>query len=199
MSKNEEKRQAILQAAYEVFCETGFHDTAILAIAQRAGIGKGTVYEYFPSKRVLFTESIVWHTENRLKDLSKTVKAQQCFAKKLDAFFATYKELVKESFASAVTFMDLTEETDLAEVNHADLCTYIHDARKRIADILYEVLVRGVQEQIILDKNLSLAADLLVEMMLRVSVRGLIEKYDPQTMEYEYRAMLELFFNGLGK
>lgn len=52
------KRQAILEAAAEVFASKGFYGAKIEDISLRAGIGKGTVYEYFRSKEDLFNELI---------------------------------------------------------------------------------------------------------------------------------------------
>lgn len=49
-----EKKQRVLQAAIEVFSEQGFHQATIDHIAERAGVGKGTVYLYFESKQNLF-------------------------------------------------------------------------------------------------------------------------------------------------
>jgi AcrR family transcriptional regulator len=50
----EEKRTGILKAAQVIFARKGFHKATIAEIAVEAGIGKGTVYEYFPDKRQLF-------------------------------------------------------------------------------------------------------------------------------------------------
>jgi AcrR family transcriptional regulator len=56
----EGRREAILQAALELFDERGFHGTAVPAIAERAGVGAGTLYRNFASKEelvnVLFRE-----------------------------------------------------------------------------------------------------------------------------------------------
>lgn len=49
------KKLRILQAALEVFSEQGYHPSTIDQIAERAGVGKGTVYLYFESKQGLFT------------------------------------------------------------------------------------------------------------------------------------------------
>jgi AcrR family transcriptional regulator len=49
-----EKSRLILQAAARVFAQRGFQAATIDEISERAGIGKGTVYEYFPSKQDLF-------------------------------------------------------------------------------------------------------------------------------------------------
>jgi AcrR family transcriptional regulator len=50
------KRQLIMEAGLAVFSQKGFHKAKIEEIAQEAGIGKGTVYEYFTSKEQLFQE-----------------------------------------------------------------------------------------------------------------------------------------------
>lgn len=50
------KRENILQAAARVFSEKGYHQARMEEIAAQAGVGKGTVYEYFASKLVLFQE-----------------------------------------------------------------------------------------------------------------------------------------------
>ncbi len=46
-------KEAILDAALEVFRERGYEGTTIPAIAHRAGIAQGTLYNYFPSKEKL--------------------------------------------------------------------------------------------------------------------------------------------------
>ncbi len=48
------KRDQIINAAVEVFAEQGLEKGKIADIAKKAGIGKGTVYEYFNSKNDLF-------------------------------------------------------------------------------------------------------------------------------------------------
>ena len=47
------KREAILDAALELFAERGFHGTAVPLVAKKAGVGAGTIYRYFESKEAL--------------------------------------------------------------------------------------------------------------------------------------------------
>ncbi len=49
----EAKRQEILAAAIAVFAEKGYHSTKMADIAQKAEMGKGTLYEYFRTKEEL--------------------------------------------------------------------------------------------------------------------------------------------------
>ena len=48
-----DKREAILDAALGLFVERGFWGTAVPEIAERAGVGAGTIYRYFESKEAL--------------------------------------------------------------------------------------------------------------------------------------------------
>jgi len=51
-----DKREAILEAALDLFAERGFHGTAVPAVAERARVGAGTIYRYFESKEALVNE-----------------------------------------------------------------------------------------------------------------------------------------------
>lgn len=48
-----DKRSAILQSALELVAEHGFHGAPMAMVAERAGVGAGTIYRYFESKDVL--------------------------------------------------------------------------------------------------------------------------------------------------
>lgn len=59
MSLREEKKrktkEAILEAAIALFNEHGYDNTSIAQIALAAGVGKGTVYSYFETKKEIIT------------------------------------------------------------------------------------------------------------------------------------------------
>jgi TetR/AcrR family transcriptional regulator, repressor of fatR-cypB operon len=46
-------REAVLEAALDVFCRNTFNGTPIALIAERAGVAAGTIYRHFPSKEAL--------------------------------------------------------------------------------------------------------------------------------------------------
>lgn len=56
--KSEATRTAIVQCAGEVFSKREFHEVLTDDIAQRLGIGKGTIYRYFDSKEALYLAAI---------------------------------------------------------------------------------------------------------------------------------------------
>ncbi len=59
-AKRQAKKEQILSAAAGIFARCGFAGTLMADIAGAAAVGKGTVYEYFPSKEELFFAVFQW-------------------------------------------------------------------------------------------------------------------------------------------
>jgi AcrR family transcriptional regulator len=51
-----ESRKCILEAAEQLFAETGYADTTIRSVAGRAGLSVGTIYLYYGNKEELYSE-----------------------------------------------------------------------------------------------------------------------------------------------
>jgi AcrR family transcriptional regulator len=56
--RNERSRQAILRAALDLCQEQGYDKASIEAIAKRAGVGKQTIYRWWPSKGSVVLEAL---------------------------------------------------------------------------------------------------------------------------------------------
>jgi AcrR family transcriptional regulator len=66
--KTEEKKNAIIAGATEVFLERGFEATSMSHIATASGLTKPTLYSYFASKESLFAEVMKHVATNALSD-----------------------------------------------------------------------------------------------------------------------------------
>lgn len=62
--KSEEKRDAILEAASELFLAQGLQGTSMDAVALKAGVSKQTVYSHFANKEELFRMVIAAKVES---------------------------------------------------------------------------------------------------------------------------------------
>ena len=65
----DERRSRILTMAQEVFAEQGFRSAEVKTIAQRAGVGKATIYKFFDSKEHLLL-TIVEENLNQVRDIA---------------------------------------------------------------------------------------------------------------------------------
>ena len=57
--RSEKSRRAIYAAALSLVAETGYTKTTIEAIAARAGVGKQTIYRWWPSKAAVLLEAFL--------------------------------------------------------------------------------------------------------------------------------------------
>src|SRR5882724_197455 len=60
--KKKQIHQAIVDSAYDLFSERGYHSTTLQDVAERAGVGVSSLYSYFPSKlHLLYAVYEPWH------------------------------------------------------------------------------------------------------------------------------------------
>lgn len=73
-----EKKNRIIQASFELFCEKGYHNTNTTEIADKAGVSTGTVYSYFKDKKDIYVASfenfLNVHLQPLVDDLANTPK-----------------------------------------------------------------------------------------------------------------------------
>lgn len=89
-TKSEEKRLAILKAAFAVVTERGYSDTKVDEIARRAGIAKGTVYLYFKDKPAVYIGLVDWLLEQALAIIAEVMERPISPRRKLEELFSTW-------------------------------------------------------------------------------------------------------------
>jgi AcrR family transcriptional regulator len=70
------KRAQILRAATEIFSAREFHAVPVEDVATAAGVGKGTLYLYFPTKEQLFYATILEALDVLLAELRAVVRGR---------------------------------------------------------------------------------------------------------------------------
>ena len=66
-----EKKEKILRAGYEIFCEKGYHNTNTAEIAKRAGVATGSVYSYYKDKKSIFLDILDLYSEDIMGGIFK--------------------------------------------------------------------------------------------------------------------------------
>ncbi len=149
-SKNEAKRQQILDAAICLFTGQGFAATSMDLIAKNADVSKQTVYSHFGSKDDLFSASIVQKCESlHILDLSthdlsdpQTIllqlaqrlidviaSKQACAVHKICAFESGVYPQVSDIFYQAGPLRITNEVTQLMEKLHQQKILTIDNPR----------------------------------------------------------------------
>ena len=105
-------REKVLAAARDAFAESGY-GVPLDEIAERAGVGPGTVYRHFPTKEALF-EAVV---TARVQDLVADARARADSADPGAAFFGFLGRIAAESAAKR----DLPDAISIAGSLREDL------------------------------------------------------------------------------
>src|SRR5450432_2114070 len=80
------RRLAILRAARTVFARQGYSDTVVDDIAAEAGIAKGTLYLYFPSKEQIYLAALLEDARKLDADSRAAMSAAATWRDKLGAY-----------------------------------------------------------------------------------------------------------------
>jgi len=104
--KKSNKRDDILQAALEIISEHGFHEAPMSKIAEKAGVGAGTIYCYFQSKDELIIEINRILEEKMLLAMEKNYPFKKDIKKR---FFHLYKTVFEYFINHPVHFRFLEQ------------------------------------------------------------------------------------------
>jgi len=148
----ETKRREIYQAAMELFARKGVPRTTIREIAENAGIGKGTVYEYFGSKKEILAASFEYMLEETEQYMAREMqKSPRDPLHQLRAFFhglVNYLESVPRHVTEMllVFWAEGILEHSPADPNAAFGELDLEDMYRQYIDSLAGILRRGKQE-----------------------------------------------------
>jgi AcrR family transcriptional regulator len=149
----EEKRRNIALACRELLLEHGINSLTISQIAKTAGVGKGTIYEYFENKEDIVFEIITTFIAEHEKKLLDLVEAQITTKEKLFHFFFLLfeDEMARKQLKVYKEFLaiSLTNEPE-------EMLTFSEQCREKFHMILKQILEAGrVTGEIADDKRIS--------------------------------------------
>jgi AcrR family transcriptional regulator len=171
----------ILEAAHKVFAQNGFNGTSVEAIAQEAGIAKGTLYLYYDSKSEIYWAALKSGLTALCSELRKQVGAAGTVEEKLRAYIAT-----KLSF--------FEQHRDFFRIYHAEFGnTVANPVRKDFSELLLEqidmirnVLSEGLRQHKIRETKMESTAfavfditrGVITQRLLGYSQAGIQEEID---------------------
>lgn len=107
-----ETRALLLQAATEEFAREGFKGANINHISKNAGFAKGTVYNYFESKRALMLALIDKIAGGHWDFMAYQVRQEEDPARRLECFFDAGFSWVTDNLAQARVLFTTLNGTD---------------------------------------------------------------------------------------
>ncbi|MFN2199165.1 MAG: TetR/AcrR family transcriptional regulator [Anaerolineales bacterium] len=105
-AQHKDTRQKLLDAAVAEFAEFGFESANIDRISRAAGFAKGTIYNYFPTKRDLMLALISQTAELHLGFMSRSILAAESPTERLERFVRSGFAFVTAHTAQAMVMVN---------------------------------------------------------------------------------------------
>ena len=191
------KKTQIINAAIEVFAKQGLDKGKIADIAKVAGIGKGTVYEYFISKDEIFNaieETFIFQSIDQLKTLSTSKKSP---TDKLEEILQYSINMHTDMGEAALIIAELWAQHSRGQL-HGHNESVFADMYNDFFDIILQVLADGVETGEFREMNKDGITALLLAFIDGVIWQSVIFK-DNQQFTIRKTEATKSFMNGIIK
>jgi AcrR family transcriptional regulator len=193
----EARPDEILSAALEVFGEKGFARTRLEDVAQRAGVCKGTLYLYFPSKEDLFRAMVTAKLEAILATAEEIVRTWEGNSTDLlSRFTADYWEIMNQPDYVRLARLVMSELSSFPELAK----WYYREVILRVRHVIEEILARGVSTGEFRPVPQRLAARALQVLVVHLAqFRHFFQPYDPAPISSDemLAGIMDLYLHGV--
>jgi AcrR family transcriptional regulator len=150
---DEAKRRTIMETAAELFCERAFHEVRLDEVAERARVGKGTLYVYFRSKDDLYATLITEGFTELLDRIRAAAESER------DSAWESLALIVRQYVAWAKRYPHIFE---LLRPGHEHpSAPGLRQRRREVAKLIEATLRRGIRQGEIEDPRPDITAQFI--------------------------------------
>lgn len=196
--RSEERKKKILNCAKRLFSKNGFYKTQISDIAKAAKIARGTIYQYFENKDIIYMTLLddyyqIWQEAMTMKktdfDLEKITAVD---------FFKAQIRKTLDFFANDRYLSNIILRVGLGVPG--DLATTIKRFETHVLDFIMRDLRLGIKSGNIRDEiNVEFTANLIAGAVLRTASYyfGPYKRKKPLDIEKATQDIIDIFVRGL--
>jgi len=160
----EQKKLKIIGSAFNVLQEKGYMDTKMSDIAEEAGIGKGTIYEYFGSKDELVVatfETMISMTQDNVLEMLDTIDDPE---EKVRSFIRMRAKFFTEISGIFRLFVGLVQNID-DKTGKLNTKSFLKDMYEQAIEKIEGVLQEGIDKGIFREVDKRSLAILMLSIM----------------------------------
>lgn len=183
-----QRKSQIILSAMEVFGKSGFHKGKVEDIAINAGLGKGTIYEYFKSKEEIFKEMLQYMFETYIEAIKKAAQDKTTVKDKLIAILdLKWEIMMKHGDAMEESFLRFGNATSLIK-------PFIIDTNKTMFEIILDMVIEGIKRGEI-DKEID--PENITILLLSTMGSCEINRIISQSKDMDSETIISLVFKGI--
>lgn len=196
MVEKANKRELILAAARETFGEKGYHNTTSEEIAKKAGVGKGTIYQYFDSKHDIFLQMHMQYLKQYSENVTALIREDSAFEENLRRIIRYHLDNLQDLMQFGAQFMSKmqTDETGCAEN-----CAMMEEIEKQLGAEQYKLLDVAKQRGEIIDVDAQLVLTCFSGMFVGIAhMVGMRELSAAEKQQME-ESLIQIVLHGMAK
>jgi TetR/AcrR family transcriptional regulator len=203
LAKRERRKEArpgeLLEAALELFVEKGFAATRSEEVAARAGVSKGTLFLYFPTKEDLFKAVVRENIAGRFLEWEEEFRTFQGTSADMVRYcLKAWWERVGKTRASGIPKLMMSEAQNFPELAAFYHQEVVQPGQQLICRILQRGIERGEFRPIDLEyAAFSLTAPMMFLVMMKHSMGACLPRDFQLDPERFISAQADMLLNGL--
>ncbi|MDP3759570.1 MAG: TetR/AcrR family transcriptional regulator [Ramlibacter sp.] len=202
-AKRERRKEArpgeLLDAALDLFVEKGFAATRAEEVAARAGVSKGTLFLYFPSKEELFKAVVRENISGRFKEWNAEFEAfQGSTPDAVRYFMKVWWDRIGATRASGITKLIISEARNFPDITAFYQQEVIRPGTELIHRILQRGIDRGEFRQLDMEyAAMSVVAPMIFLIMMKHSLGACSPHDHPLDPERYIASQVETLLHGM--
>ncbi|MBR6755917.1 MAG: TetR/AcrR family transcriptional regulator [Peptococcaceae bacterium] len=176
MAEKQSKRELILQSARQVFMEKGYHAATSEEIARVAGIGKGTIYQYFASKKDIYDELRIIYLQEYCSGIIEAISLEDSFNENIRRLVHAHVE--KIDLLLYIVTSDLHSSSEC--ILESEKMSGIY---KTMLESLHRLLVCAGERQELRNVLPELAINYIMSIFMGMAHQTMLYKRNPQLAE----------------
>jgi AcrR family transcriptional regulator len=186
----ERRRAEILEAATELFAESDYRNADVQVLADRLGVGKGTVYRYFPSKEELFFAAVDHGLRQLLAAVEEAVSQETSDIDRAKVGIRTYLRFFDEN--PRVTELLIQERANFRTREKSTYFVHREANIGRWNDVFRAMIARGEVRDLPPERITDVISNLLYGTMFTNYFAGRVRPLSEQCED-----ILDVLFHGL--
>lgn len=175
--------EEILKAALQAFVHKGFAATRLEEVAALAGVSKGTVYLYFPSKEDLFKAMVSHYILPHIRNVEELVAGfEGSPTALLRIVFERWATFLMQEDIGGIIKLVVSEAKNFPDIARF----YIDEVVLRLRHVFTEVLTRGMAAEEFRHMDVELAVRELVTPVIFAAIwKHSLAPFDPRPISYQ--------------
>lgn len=193
------KKQEILEAAMKLFARNGVTNTKMAHIAEVAGVGKGTIYEYFRSKEDIFASAYHHMFAETEELIEKVLQSNIGPEERLKAVLGdTIEALLGDGGEFAGIMMEFWSEGIRSKDDRILKIINLDEIYRQYRQIISEILEEGISQGIFRRVDTHLTASALIGAMDGLFLQWILEPgiFEPREAT---DVLIDCYLNGIKK